>query len=196
MFSKITSKIIWKLVIVTHLFTISLFICEEDLMASDLDRKWFVSLNLGSQMSGIKSEDFVYSNYSPLLRLSVGKWFSREMALNVGYQGFYYYSISDDNRHSYNYFFGEAIFDVHYLFLGENNERIWTAHIHAGSGYLNNKSTGQPNIIATTTSISNNFKIADNLCISLTTSAIMGWNIYQGDEDILPGVALGISYRF
>ena len=146
MFSKITSKIIWKLVIVTHLFTISLFICEEDLMASDLDRKWFVSLNLGSQMSGIKSEDFVYSNYSPLLRLSVGKWFSREMALNVGYQ--------------------------------------------------NNKSTGQPNIIATTTSISNNFKIADNLCISLTTSAIMGWNIYQGDEDILPGVALGISYRF
>jgi hypothetical protein len=48
---------------------------------------WQVTLGIGTQMSGIKDEDFIASNYAPLLDISVGKWFSPVLALQLGYKG-------------------------------------------------------------------------------------------------------------
>lgn len=44
--------------------------------------------------------------------------------------------------------------------------------------------------------LQNSFKVIKNHFLSLYVGAIIGWDIYQGDEDILPGISLGASYEF
>jgi hypothetical protein len=144
-------------------------------------------------MSGIKSEDFVKSNYSPLLNISIGKWFASELALQFGYRGTYFYTISDNGKHYYNYFFGEAIFDISNILFKKEVSNIYKPLVHIGSGYLYNYDYGQPNVCASI-GISNNFLLSKNLTLKFDVSAVMGWDIYQGDEDILPGLSIGITY--
>ena len=56
---------------------------------------WFLSIDYGVQMSGIKSEDFISSNYSPVYRLSSGKWLTKYIGVQVGYQGRYFNTIEN-----------------------------------------------------------------------------------------------------
>lgn len=153
---------------------------------------WFVSASAGYQMSGIKSEDFVKSNYSPLLNISIGKWFSRELALQVGYKGRYFNAISDNIKHYYNYVYGDVILDFNELLL-RREVSIYDLYVHVGSGLFYNFQYDQPNICASL-GLSNNFNLYDNFIIKFDMSAIMGWDIYQGDEDILPGLSVGFTY--
>ena len=44
--------------------------------------------------------------------------------------------------------------------------------------------------------IINNVKLTERLDIFMDVSFIVGWDIYQGDEDILPSGVLGFSYYF
>lgn len=154
---------------------------------------WFVTANIGTQMSGIKSEDFVGSNYSPLVNVTAGRWFVPYMGLQIGYKGHYFNYIGDDFRHHYNFFYGEALFNVHQLLQPQN--KIWNLIIHAGAGYFHNHHYGRPNICANA-GIQQQFRIVDNVHLLWDVSAIMGWDIYQGDEDILPGTSFGLSYSF
>jgi len=184
------------LVLLFFVIGIDVYAQSEEDSHKDSELSWFVSSSVGYQMSGIKSEDFIRSNYSPLFKLSAGRWFSDELALQIGYQGFYYRTISDDQKHYYNYFFGEAIFDMHNLFQGKDDSRFWSLLVHGGSGYFLNNSTNQPNIIAATIAVNNNFRLTQNFSMNVQVSAIMGWDIYQGNEDILPGLSVGITHIF
>lgn len=160
----------------------------------DSELSWFTSSSVGIQMSGIKSEDFVQSNYSPSFDISVGKWFSPKLALQFGYRGRYFNTIGDKVKHPYNYFFGNVIFDIKEIIFRQENS-IYNLLVHAGSGYFYNFTYGQPNICASL-AFSNNLQLSENLLLKLDISAIMGWDIYQGDEDILPGLSIGVSYLF
>ncbi|MCF6271088.1 MAG: hypothetical protein L3J41_15355 [Melioribacteraceae bacterium] len=42
----------------------------------------------------------------------------------------------------------------------------------------------------------NNYLINKNLKLFLDISAIVGWDIYQGDDDIIPSVGVGLNYLF
>ncbi len=155
---------------------------------------YFASLNLGVQMSGIKSEDFIRSNYSPLLSFAwqmVLSWISYQF----GYKGWYFNTISDDIKHPYTYLYGEAIFNITDYLKKYLRSKNWNLNLHMGSGYFYNYDYDQPNICANLT-ISNQFQIADKLLATISISAIIGWDIYQGDEDILPGISTGITYLF
>ncbi len=153
---------------------------------------WFISSSMGIQMSGIKSEDFIKSNYSPLINVSIGKWFSRELAIQFGYRGKYFNAISDDVKHYYNYFYGDVIFNINDIIFSQKHS-IYKLFVHTGSGYFYNYEYGRPNICANFT-LSNNLNLNDDLFLKLEISAVMGWDIYQGDEDILPSLSMGISY--
>lgn len=156
--------------------------------------KWQISTYIGTQMSGIKSEDFVGSNYSSLLNISVGKWFSPSLALQLGYNGYSFNLISDQKRHYYSYYYGEAVLNLNTLKKNYSNTTLkWKFLLHAGSGYFYNYDYKRPNICANL-GVSNNYRLAKNFIVSLKISAIMGWDIYQGNEDILPGLSLGVSY--
>lgn len=156
---------------------------------------WQVSVSFGTQMSGIKDEDFVAGNYAPLLNVAAGKWFSPSIAVQVGYKGWYFHQIIDDNKYKYGYYYGEAVLNVNSLFRNYDASRPWSLHLHGGSGYFYNYNYNRPNVCADG-GITNNLRISGSFRASLDISAIVGWDIYQGDEDILPGITLGLSYLF
>jgi len=156
---------------------------------------WQITLRVGTQMSGIKKEDFVASNYSPLLNVSIGKWFSPVLALQLGYKGWYFNTISDEKKHNYGYYYGEALLNVNRLFKQYKESCKWSLYLHCGSGYFYNYDYNRPNVCADL-GISNNYRFSNMFQASLDVSAIVGWDIYQGDEDILPGLSIGIAYLF
>ena len=146
-------------------------------------------------MSGIKDEDFISTNIAPLVTFSAGKWFTPYLALQIGYRGFYFNSIADDFRHHYGYYFGEVIVNMNQLIKPTLTPGKWNLNLHGGSGYFYNYDYQQPNVCASL-GIQNNLAIIKKLSAFLDVSAIIGWDIYQGDEDILPGISLGVSYAF
>ena len=58
---------------------------------------------MGAQISGIKTEDFVSSNVSPAVTFCLGEWVSPEIALQVGFKGLYFHTISNDDKRYYNF---------------------------------------------------------------------------------------------
>ena len=43
---------------------------------------------------------------------------------------------------------------------------------------------------------SNNFLLANKIKLKIDIGAIIGWDIYQGDQDILPNSSIGLVYEF
>jgi hypothetical protein len=166
---------------------------EHNLEEGDLGS--FVSMKYGYQMSGIKSEDFVRSNYSPLFNITVGKWFTPYLAFQIGYKGFYFNTIADAVKHHYNYFYGEAVLNFNNAVYPNRINKSWNLLLHAGPGYFYNHVYGKPNICANI-GLQNIYELTNQFQATFDISFIIGWDIYQGDEDILPGLTVGVTYFF
>jgi hypothetical protein len=128
------------------------------------------------------------------MTVSAGNWFTPLLALQLGYRGNYYYTISDDKKHHYNYVFGETVFNLNRLVRPNKQLNRFNVLFHAGSGYFYNHDYDRPNICAHL-GMSGDYKLTERLSTFMNLSAIMGWDIYQGDEDILPGILFGLSYQ-
>lgn len=159
------------------------------------NENWFLSVNLGTQMSGIKDEDFILSNYSPLLQFNAGKWFTPYMALQIGYKGYYFRYIGDQDRHPYYFLYGEAVFNLNRMLVNRSIGGKWDFSIHGGAGYFYNQYYGRPNICANT-GFQTALILSENFHLTWDISAIIGWDIYQGNKDILPGTSIGVAYHF
>lgn len=166
---------------------------QKSMDLNELNYSWFASINYGLQMSGIKDEDFVSSNYTPLFNLTFGKSITPLFAVQIGYKGFYFNYIEDDLNHHYNYFYSEVLFNLNNAIFPDRINKNWSLLMHAGAGYFYNHTYGKPNFCANI-GIQNNYQITDHINASLNISSIIGWDIYQGDEDILPGITVGIVY--
>jgi len=155
---------------------------------------WFISSAYGVQISGIKSEDFVQSNVSPAFTLGIGKWISPEIALQIGYKGFYFHTIADDDKHNYNYIYGDVLFNLNSMVdMIIKKNRKWNFIFHPGGGYFYNRYYNRPNICANLGFL-NSFSYKNDLNIFIDVSAIVAWDIYQGNEDILPSCSIGIIH--
>jgi hypothetical protein len=146
-------------------------------------------------MSGIKDEDFVSSNYTPLFNIAAGKWFLPYLAFQFGYKGFYFNYIGDNIKHHYNFFYGEAVINLNNVIQPAGINRSWNLLFHGGPGYFYNHVYGKPNVCLNI-GIKNSYRITNQFHADLDISSIIGWDIYQGDEDILPGVTIGVIYYF
>jgi hypothetical protein len=155
---------------------------------------FFIDIYGGGQVSGIRKEDYVTTNYTPYIQITGGKWFVPNIALAIGYQGPYFRFIGDKFRHEYTYLNGEVIVKPLKL-LNINKSKIWDLHVNTGAGYFYNNHYHRPNICAHAGFV-NEILLPKKVSIKLKISAIMGWDIYQGDEDILPNIAIGLSKRF
>lgn len=163
---------------------------------SDKNYKWFASIDFGVQMSGIKSEDFINSNYSPLLRISGGKWLNKSIAIQAGYQGRYFNAIADTDKHFYDFYFSEVVFNAKNILLKKpKNGRFYDLLFHIGFGYFQNHYYDNSTVHGIL-GASNNFSLSERLKIKFDIGAIVGWDIYQGDDDILPNISLGLVYNF
>ncbi|MFY0631408.1 MAG: hypothetical protein JXR05_13565 [Flavobacteriaceae bacterium] len=184
---------------ILFLFACVIFVSIQNIKAqSSIDdlvenTSWFISLDYGVQMSGIKSEDFVSSNYSPVHRFSIGKWISPSIAVNVGYQGRYFRAISDNYKYSYDFYFIEGVLSVGHIFSKDKKQRFYDLLLHAGPGYFNHHRYGRSRIHGNL-GAANVFSISKKTKLKLDISAIVGWDIYQGDNDILPNMSFGIFY--
>lgn len=187
----ICGKVISQLVLVFGMFMcITSFGQNEDLKS----KKWLASFDVGIQMSGIKSEDFIWSNYSPMYRLSIARELSPNFSLQVGYQGRYFLAISDDLRYNYSFYFVEGVFNMTNLFFGKNLDRKYSLWLHAGPGYFYHEIYDRSDFHWNLGS-SNIFYLSDKFSLKLDVSAIIGWDIYQGNQDILPNISLGLIYK-
>lgn len=160
-----------------------------------LENRYFISLNFGSQMSGIKDEDFISSNYSPLFNFTAGKWFTPYLAFQIGYKGFYFYTIADEIKHHYNYLYGEAVINFNNFISPNRRNRNWNILLHGGPGYFNNHVYRRASIHMNL-GIQNTFQLTNQIHASVDIASIVGWDIYQGNKDILPGVIFGVTYLF
>lgn len=156
---------------------------------------WFLEINAGVQMSGIKDEDFIPSNYSPLIKIAAGNWLGRWWGLQLGYKGLWFNAISDDIRHHYTFLYPELLIDANTFLTKRDKPRFWSLILHAGPGYFYNNHYQKSNICGNI-GAQNQFRINHQLSINIDIAAIVGWDIYQGDEDILPGTSIGLSYSF
>lgn len=159
-------------------------------------KQWFVTVSTGIQMSGIKDEDFIAQNIAPAFIFGSGVWFTPEIAVGFGYKGLYFNTIADNDKHRYNYYFGEVILNVNSLVKGPNAKvGNWSLRIHPGAGLFYNVYYHRPNICAHIGAI-NSFVLTKKLSFFTDLSFIMGWDIYQGNDDILPSCVLGLNYSF
>jgi hypothetical protein len=134
-------------------------------------------------MSGIKNEDFVLNNYSPKIDLSAMKWITEVFALQIGYQGYFFNTIANVDKRMYTYISGSLVTRV------MQRSQNFDFSLLAGSGLFMNHYYKRPSICADMGVVSN-FVLADQH-FSSKISAIMGWDIYQGNADILPSITLG-----
>ena len=72
-----------------------------------------------------------------------------------------------------------------------NNEK-WNFIFHPGGGYFYNHYYKRPNICANIGFLINRV-FNETYNIFLDISAIMAWDIYQGNEDALPSLSIGIK---
>lgn len=156
--------------------------------------EFFIDVYAGTQVSGIRKEDYVASNYSPYIQISGGAWIVPNIALAAGYQGPYFNFIGDEFKHNYTYLCGEVIIKPLKLF-NLNKSNLWNLHFNVGGGYFYNHLYERPNICAHTGFI-NEIQLPKNFSLKLKISAIIGWDIYQGDKDVLPNIAIGFSKNF
>jgi hypothetical protein len=160
------------------------------------EKNWFIGIDYGIQMSGIKSEDFIRSNYSHLIRVVGGKWFNTKVGFQVGYQGEYFNTIADNDKHFYNFYFIEGVLNVkNILFSNRKNNSFYDLIFHGGLGLFENKYYGN-STIHFILGATNNFTITNSVKFKIDVGAIVGWDIYQGDNDILPSLSTGLVYLF
>tara|TARA_B100000161_G_scaffold62014_1_gene41484 strand:+ start:169 stop:753 length:585 start_codon:yes stop_codon:yes gene_type:complete len=173
----------------------SSFAQYDETINHNINNFWSIGLDYGFQMSGIKSEDFISSNYSPLIRFSIDRCLDKNISIRFGYQGRYFNTIADDIKHYYNFYYTEAVFNVKNIFLGLKDKGAHEVFFHMGPGYFYNFYLSKLTInglIGGTNAIS----ISSSFKLTLDISAVIGWDIYQGNEDILPSISVGGVYLF
>lgn len=97
-------------------------------------------------------------------------------------------------KHKYLYVDGSVIFDI-YRLIDQNYNKLWNLCLIGGSGYFYNYQYERPNICATI-GVMGEMKLRNNLSLKCKLSNIIGWDIYQGDEDVLTSFSIGGSIRF
>jgi hypothetical protein len=145
----------------------------------------FLNLSVGVQMSGIKNEDFVLNNYSPKIDVSAMKSINQVFALQIGYQGYYFNTIANSDNRRYTFVSGSIVTRV--MQRSKNHD----FSLLTGLGLFMNHYYKRPSLCADI-GVFSNFILA-NQHFSSKISAIFGWDIYQGNADILPSLTLGYT---
>jgi hypothetical protein len=145
----------------------------------------FLNLSAGVQMSGIKNEDFVLNNYSPKIDVSAMKLITQVFGLQIGYQGYYFNTIMNADKRRYTYISGSLVTRV------MQRSKKFDFSLLTGSGLFMNHYYKRPSVCADV-GVFSNFVLA-NQHLNSKISAIFGWDIYQGNADILPSLTIGYT---
>ena len=153
--------------------------------------RFTLNFDFGVKISGIKKEDFLKSNTSPLFRFTLTKNQNKNFDFGIGYQGNYFYYIEDSVKHFYDFLFLINSYKINNLSFVEN---LHSLKINFGCGYFYNYFYKSSNICMMLALV-NQIHLNKLISLELDLSSIIGWDIYQGNEDILPSISFGFIYR-
>lgn len=168
---------------------------------------WFLTANIGEQHSGIRKENYVVSNFSPLIAVEGGKFFTSFFALRLVAKGVYYNFISDEDKHFYGFLYGDVVIDLQNIFA-YREDRIWNTQLFIGGGVMYNRYpyvSSQLGMLeyengrimpAIDIGISNIFRISRQVQLGIDIAGICGWGLYQNDEDMIPSASLKVVHSF
>lgn len=185
--------IIW-LIVVISLLPSSLINAQNINDNKTAKNKFYFDVYIGTQISGIRKEDRISSNFSPYLQLSIGKWISPNISVAINYQGPYFKFIGDNYNHKFLYLNGDLVINLTGLIL-KNRITFWQIYIAGGAGYFYN-SLQEKSSLCLNASLINVFNINENYAINLKFGGIGGWKIYQHDKDALPNLSIGLTRKF
>ena len=125
----------------------------------------------------------------------MGKNLSDLVAVHIGYKGYYFSYIEDSLKHYYTYLFAGLNVNMIKLFFRVPSIGNWSVGVTSGIGYLKNNLPDKHSICANM-GLVNSFALSKSFTVTAEISSIIGWDIYQGNWDILPGISLGVAYFF
>jgi hypothetical protein len=152
----------------------------------------YIGLDIGTQLSGIRKEDFVSNNISPRVSIYIGKELNSVLSIQGGYEGFYFNTIANSDRRCYNYYNLKL---QHLLFLSRTNSNKNGKNqigFQIGGGLFDNKYYNRPNFVADVGLVSL-IAIQNKTKLIFRINSILGWDLYQGDEDIINAFTLGLK---
>jgi hypothetical protein len=151
----------------------------------------FIESDFGIQISGIRKEDYVKSNLAPSLSLSVGKKLNEIVSIKFGYSGFYFKTIANKDKRSYNYYninFEHLFYDSK---KGNESNSSFRLAFQLGGGLFENKYYDRFNFCGQLGLIGFQ-SISSNTQVVMRFNALLGWDLYQGDEDIINSIVIGL----
>lgn len=152
----------------------------------------YLGSEFGFITSGIRKEDFVAKNIAPKLILYAGKKVNDFLSIQFGYSGFYFNTIANNDKRRYQYFnlvLEQSLFRLNLL---QKKNIYQNIALQFGGGAFFNKYYGSQNFCGELGIVIEQ-NLAEKLRFCLRTSSIMGWDLYQGDADILNGLTIGIK---
>lgn len=162
---------------------------------STLEYDKYFSLSIGAQISGIKSEDFVSSNISPQFTLHLGGWLVPSIGIQIGVKGFFFKYIGDKLNHNYVYLYLDGVLNINRILSNYCRFSKSEVNLYVGGGLFINYFEDQISFCHNL-GIQYSFQLYDRIKLNSDISAIIGWDIYQGNWDILPSISLGTTYLF
>lgn len=157
----------------------------------DLISRHYTEVYLGTQMSGMRKEDFQAGKYSPYLQISFGKWITPAISVSVKYQGPYFRYISDNFKHKYIFVSGDFTIDPVKLLSRIKKDNRFSLYVIRGIGLFYNNLLKKTQL-AFNGGIQTSYSLNENLILSLKVGGIAGWKIYQHDKDILLNSSIGL----
>lgn len=184
------------LIVIVSIFILSLC-SSKQLNAQTLEKidkhSFFIDLYGGTQVSGIRKMDYIASNFAPYFQVGIGKWIVPCLALSINYDGPYFHLLGHKDKHYYHYINGELI--ANFSNFLKIDSKYFNLYGIVGSGLFINKFKNQNNICAVL-GLVNEFILNEGWSIKIKSTTIMGWDIYQGDEDAVTNYSIGVSKQF
>lgn len=157
------------------------------------DNYWAITAHAGVQMAGLAKGKWQNFQPCPLLIVSADKMFNSSVGLRVGLQGPYFKF--QEEQHNYLSLFSEVMFNTNSIANGYNRKRIWLLNINVGCGLLYDFYANHMRFCLSG-SITNSFRVMQALYVNLHLSSLFGWNIYELNDDLIPGLSVGVTYKF
>jgi hypothetical protein len=150
----------------------------------------FVQVRGGVQFSGARKADVIKSNFIEVYSVGLGKIISPYFKIFIGIEGRRFLYLKDDFDHEYSYLYGSNI-----IKLARNESFISDFELTVGSGLFMNYFYQRPNICGHLGLIYTK-EVSPDVSISIGIKSLVGWDIYQGDDDILNSINLGFRKYF
>jgi hypothetical protein len=151
----------------------------------------FINSDLGIQISGIKKEDFVNRNIAPTFNFGIGKYLNNNLSMQIGYNGIFFKTIANNDKRQYNYY--NIIFE-NVILKSRKEEKTnlkKSISFQIGGGLFHNLYSSKLNFCGQVGLIGMQ-PISNKTIVTIRVISVMGWDLYQGDEDIINSFVVGV----